>query len=234
MKTKIILSVAALSMLIIATVFVSCKKENNNPPTITLEGKSVWTIYLQANVTDPGAIAVDNSGNDLTASIVSNWNGSNPNQNLVGTYTITYFVSDAAGNTTSMTRTVIVTNADAFIHGKYNVTDILSYDTTATLHYSDTVSQSTSVYDGIVINNFGNFGKAVNVVATLNSNDSLIISPQTPTGMARTPINNGVYGLGTYNSTGILKINYTVIYGGTKNDTINGAATYTKVSSKKK
>ncbi|MGD0709850.1 MAG: immunoglobulin-like domain-containing protein [Bacteroidales bacterium] len=236
MKIKNILSVAALSMLVIAMVIISCKKENSIPPTITLNqpNENPWTIYLQANVTDPGATAVDNSGNSLTTSIVSDWNNSNPDQNSIGTYTITYFVSDAAGNTASTTRTVIVINPAPFVQGNYTVTDILSGDTSAIANYAVTVAQSSTVDDGITIANFGGFGASVNVLATLNaSNDSLTISPQSPAGMIRTPVTNGLHGSGTFNSTGILKINYTIVYSGTPNDTINGTATYTRVVKKK-
>jgi hypothetical protein len=85
----------------------------------------------------------------------------------------------------------------------------------------------------ISINNFGGFGAAVNVIATLNNHDSLIIPPQTPTGMLYAPVTNGLHGYGTFNSSGIIKINYTVDYGGTPDRSMNGSATYTKVSSKK-
>lgn len=230
MRTKIYLSLVALSMLLGALLFTSCKKTNYTQPTITLNGPAVMSIYLQAGVTDPGATAVDNSGNNLTVDIVSSWNGNNPNQNLVGTYTITYFVADATGNTNSVTRTVIVTNSAPNVLGGYLVSDILSGDTSATAHYGVTVSQSVNVNNGVTISNFGDFGTLVNVVATLNaSSDSLFIAPQSPTGMSRALISNGLSGSGIFNSSmGILKIKYTAIYSGTKNDTIIGTATYVK------
>ncbi len=231
MKTKVYLSFMALSMLFGALLINSCKKTNYTPPTIILNGPSVMSINLQAGVTDPGVTAVDNSGNNLTVDIVSSWNGKNPNQDEVGTYTITYFVADAIGNTNSITRTVIVTNSVTLSHGKYSVIDVLSGDTTATIHYTDTVATSVSVNNGVNISNFGGFGSLVNVVVTINaSSDSLFIAPQSPSGMSRSLISNGLSGSGTFNATmGILKIKYTAIYSGTKNDTINGTATYTKL-----
>ena len=75
------------------------------PPVISLVGSS--TIYLGVgdNFTDPGATASDNIDGDLTSSITSS---GTVNTATEGTYLITYTVSDAAGNSVSITRTVIV------------------------------------------------------------------------------------------------------------------------------
>ncbi|MGD0709847.1 MAG: immunoglobulin-like domain-containing protein [Bacteroidales bacterium] len=234
MKTKILLSVAALSILISATEFTSCKKqENNTPPTITLDGQNPWTIYLQSGATDPGITAIDNSGNSIPT-YISSWSSTNPNQNQTGTYTITYSVVDANGNTATATRTVIVVNQAQFLQGNYNVSDVLSGDASSNIYYIATVNSSSTENNSISIANFGGFGTTVNVMVTLSSSNELIISPQTPKGMVPSPINNGLQGSGTVNSTGILSINYTVDYGGIPDYTINGTAVYTRGANKKK
>ena len=61
---------------------------------------------MGGSYSDPGATASDNIDGNITSSIVT----VNPvNTAVVGTYTVTYNVSDAAGNAaTQVTRTVYV------------------------------------------------------------------------------------------------------------------------------
>ncbi|MFH1985857.1 MAG: immunoglobulin-like domain-containing protein [Pseudomonadota bacterium] len=75
-------------------------------PIITLTGSSPTTVELSSIYTDAGATASDNYDGNITAKIVT----TNPvNANAVGSYTVTYNVSDAAGNAaTAVTRTVVV------------------------------------------------------------------------------------------------------------------------------
>jgi hypothetical protein len=227
MKNKILLSLVTLSILFSATVFTSCNKTNTNPPSITQNGQNPMTIYLQSGATDPGITAVDNSGNSIS-SFISNWSNTNPNQNITGTYTITYNVTDVNGNSVSAARTVVVENQAQPIQGRYNVSDVWTGSTTNNLNYVDTVIVSSTLNNNISIANFGGFGPTVKVYATLSSNNTLIIFPQTPRGMNPAPIINGLHGTGTVNSNGILSINYTVDYGGTPDYSINGTATYTR------
>ena len=74
-------------------------------PVITLTGSNA-TVNQYATYTDAGATATDSREGSLTSSIVTN----NPvNTAVPGTYTVTYNVSDAAGNAaTQVSRTVIV------------------------------------------------------------------------------------------------------------------------------
>lgn len=78
-------------------------------PIITLSGDAVVSITAGATYNDAGATASDIADGDITASIVT----VNPvDINTVGAYTITYNVSDAAGNAaTEVTRTVNVNAA---------------------------------------------------------------------------------------------------------------------------
>ena len=64
-------------------------------PVITLTGSAEVSLELGSTYTDAGVTAVDNIDGDITSSIVT----VNPvDANTVGTYTVTYNVSDAAGN----------------------------------------------------------------------------------------------------------------------------------------
>ena len=65
------------------------------------------SLELGSTYTDAGATAVDNIDGDITANIVT---VNSVDVNTVGTYTVTYNVSDAAGNAaTQVTRTVNIT-----------------------------------------------------------------------------------------------------------------------------
>jgi len=75
-------------------------------PVITLVGENPVNIYVGDTYTDAGATAMDGTDGNITANITT----VNPvDINIVGTYAITYNVTDAAGNhATEATRTVNV------------------------------------------------------------------------------------------------------------------------------
>jgi hypothetical protein len=74
-----------------ATVTVA----DQTAPLITLLGAAAITLNVGAPFTDPGATANDNVDGDLTLAIVT---GGAVNTGVVGLYTLTYDVSDAADN----------------------------------------------------------------------------------------------------------------------------------------
>ncbi len=78
-------------------------------PVIHLVGDAVVSVELGSDYTDAGATASDNLDGDITASIVT----VNPvDVNTVGTYTITYNVTDSSGNAAlEVTRTVTVSES---------------------------------------------------------------------------------------------------------------------------
>jgi hypothetical protein len=76
-------------------------------PVITLTGSATINIAVGGTYSDPGLTASDNVDGDITSSVVVA--GDVVNVNTVGTYIVTYNVSDAAGNAaTQVIRTVIV------------------------------------------------------------------------------------------------------------------------------
>ena len=83
-------------------------------PVITLSGNNPMNVIVGSTFTDPGATATDDRDGTLTSSIVTT---GTVNANAVGTYTLTYSVSDVAKNKATLTRTVIVKYADT-----YNIT----------------------------------------------------------------------------------------------------------------
>ena len=79
---------------------------DNTSPIITLLGESVVTVEVGSNYVDAGATATDDVDGDLTASIITS---SGVDISTVGTYLVTYNVSDTAGNAaTEVIRTVNV------------------------------------------------------------------------------------------------------------------------------
>ena len=76
-------------------------------PVITLVGDATVSLELGSTYTDAGATAVDNIDGTITSNIAT---VNTVDVNTVGTYSVTYNVSDAAGNSaTQVTRTVTIT-----------------------------------------------------------------------------------------------------------------------------
>ena len=93
---------------VIRTISVSAGNSSSDTtaPVITLTGSSTINLPLGDTFTDPGATATDDVDGDLTSSITTS---GTVNTSTAGTYIIAYSVSDAASNTASVNRTVIVT-----------------------------------------------------------------------------------------------------------------------------
>ena len=74
-------------------------------PEITLNGKDTLYAYVNDNVEDSGAKAIDNCDGDITSNIKVE-NG--VNKDKVGNYTIKYIITDKAGNSSEIERKVII------------------------------------------------------------------------------------------------------------------------------
>lgn len=161
---KILLSVAALTMIIGATLLTSCNPEDTTAPVITLTGDNPLERYIGQAYVESGATANDNEDGDLTSSIVTT---GTVNVNLKGTYTVTYTVSDAAGNTASKTRTVNVVNSLENMAGSYTVSGtfdgILDPDYT-----TETVTTSTTFNNRFFVSHLADYQNAL-VYANVSS-----------------------------------------------------------------
>jgi hypothetical protein len=93
------------------TVFVNDGRGNfgsgdSTPPTLALRGEPTINITIDAPFTDPGVTATDTVDGDLTSRVVA---AGAVNTTVLGSYTITYSVTDLSGNAaTPVTRTVNV------------------------------------------------------------------------------------------------------------------------------
>lgn len=81
-------------------------------PELMLFGDDTVVITLGQKFNDPGWKAIDEMDGDLTEEVQVH---KDYDTNVPGVYTITYKVSDAAGNVTSVTRTLIVKEASGDI-----------------------------------------------------------------------------------------------------------------------
>ncbi len=89
------------------TVIIEGSGPDTTPPVITLNGASTVNVTQGGTYTELGATATDNIDGDISANIVIG--GDTVNTSVLGTYVITYNVSDAAGNNAAeVTRTVSV------------------------------------------------------------------------------------------------------------------------------
>ena len=97
-----------LSLLIFACSSDDSDDNSNNnttTPIITILGQANVTFFQGTPYTDAGATATDDIDGNLTSSIVTS---GTVNVNSIGTYTITYSVSNSAGNTGTASRKVNV------------------------------------------------------------------------------------------------------------------------------
>lgn len=109
MNLKSILKISTKVLLVssfVFTAFVQMAYADTVKPVITLVGSSNPSIPMSVAFVDTGATAADDEDGDITASIVI---VNNVNMSAPGVYTVTYNVSDAAGNLADqVTRTVTV------------------------------------------------------------------------------------------------------------------------------
>jgi hypothetical protein len=81
---------------------------DSTPPSISLIGDDPLFIDVGATFIDPGATVTDNVDTNLVATVTGNVDTGTP-----GDYILSYGASDLSGNTTTVTRTVTVSNAIA-------------------------------------------------------------------------------------------------------------------------
>ncbi len=77
-------------------------------PNLMLKGKQFTTLVLGSNYTETGYQAIDNCDGDITSQVKVS---GEVNSNKLGTYTLTYQVSDSSGNEATIVRTVQVVSS---------------------------------------------------------------------------------------------------------------------------
>ncbi|MDI1495562.1 MAG: DEAD-box helicase [Cenarchaeum symbiont of Oopsacas minuta] len=160
-------------------------------PVITLINPNDNTIRLGATYVDPGATVVDASY-DGNQTIYSN---NSVNTNVAGNYTLSYTVSDLAGNTQNITRNVTV------IDLSINITSLTinsDNDNSSYAKAGDTLTIHLSVNDTITSNTV-DILLDQDISATV-TNDTLTAFTTVPTSAVE---NNATFSINITNSLGV-------------------------------
>ncbi|HOY32018.1 MAG TPA: DUF5011 domain-containing protein [Bacteroidales bacterium] len=182
----------------------SCKKNDTTVPVITLQGANPHVVILgsASAYADAGAVATDDTDGSLTIT-----SSGTVNMKSAGEYTLTYSCADAAGNTASATRKVIV-DAAPFLSGNYQIVNYIGAEVDTT--YIDTISFTDTTNNIILFTKFAGIENA-SVYATLN--DTVILVPTQTKFCGAIPENKTFYGSGTFSSDSIIIINYFISNG---------------------
>jgi hypothetical protein len=109
-------------------------------PIITLNGNATITINIGSTYSDAGATAIDDVDGDVTNKIVTT---GTVNPSVVGSYIITYTVTDNAGNTATLTRTVNVID---------NILPTVTFGTNGNTAYAKSYSTTVTASDNVAVN----------------------------------------------------------------------------------
>lgn len=166
-------------------------------PEITVLGKNPDTLQRTTSYVDAGATAVDDRDGNITSQIT---NVSNLDSSKTGTYTITYSVSDLAGNSQTAVRTVVVINKTSVIEVNGIASNISVYPSPAYAELNINIENINQLPAQLVITDI--LGKEImkQTINAKNFNEQLNISQ----------LNNGVYLLNISNANGMQTIKFMV------------------------
>ncbi len=116
--------------------------EDTTAPTISLVGAESINIEVGSNYADAGASATDDV--DGTVNVLSS---GTVDTSALGSYTITYTASDAAGNTSTATRTIAVVDTTAPV---ITLTGNANVSLLAGESYTDAGASATDAYEGSI------------------------------------------------------------------------------------
>jgi plastocyanin len=143
---------ASTSQAVTGTITVNAAvTADTTPPVISLLGSSTINLNVGDTFTDPGVTANDDVDGDVTLSITAS---GIVDTSTAGTYVITYSVTDTAGNTTTVDRTIVVStvassysisvtassNADYTLSGTDANGSVSGNDVSITINTGDTLN----------------------------------------------------------------------------------------------
>ncbi|HRZ42821.1 MAG TPA: DUF5011 domain-containing protein [Bacteroidales bacterium] len=220
-KLSVILGVVAAMLM----VFSACETDDLVNPVITLTGADTIEIVLNdaAGFTDPGATATDDKDGDLTAQIIKT---GTVDVAKIGSYELTYSVSDNAGNQATVKRIVNVIVEQATYAGIWNVTEVITgSNPDPNWVYSATVAASGTDVMKLIITNFGGFAN-FNANITFDKFGNFTIPNQAVIGAPEAATIEGEGTSTTSDDGTTLTINYKVEWATSGTD--HSAGTWTK------
>ena len=223
---KSILKISGICALL-TIAFIACKTdEDTTAPVITLDGSNPYILENIGDAyVDPGFTATDNEDGTITSKVVAT---STVNEDLAGTYTIDYSVSDGAGNSTTVTRTVIVQNSletnNPQYKGKFGVSETCTPGGPG--NYFDTLSFNITINNRIWFTRFANYTNG-KVYADINGGTVTVPQQNVTCGMNPQPSRqfSGSGSISTVSGTTTMVLNITEVTNGT---TTTCTETYTK------
>ena len=153
-------------------IFIGCKKRDDIPPTLTLNGSDTVFQVLNSTYKDAGATATDDIDGNITSNI---YISDKVNEDKIGEYTVTYHVVDEAGNEAyPITRRVFVYNQGYIYSGVYSLIESLLYPGNDNCLYDVFINVDSTVNFGLTFNTFAcDFGQPVFVQVT----DTVVVMP---------------------------------------------------------
>ncbi|MFZ4797168.1 MAG: immunoglobulin-like domain-containing protein [Bacteroidia bacterium] len=166
-------------------------------PVITITGKIQDTLMQGKTYVDAGATATDNIDGNITNKITK---VSTLDSSKLGTYTITYSVSDLAGNTESAVRTIVVIKNTGVNEVNKIASNINVYPSPAFAELNVSIENINQLPAQLVITDI--LGKEImkQTINAKNFNEVLNISL----------LNNGVYILNISNANGMQTVKFMV------------------------
>ncbi len=166
-------------------------------PVITILGKNPDTLQRTNSYIDAGATAIDNIDGIITSKITK---VSTIDSSKTGTYTITYSVSDLAGNMQTAVRTVVVINKTNVNEVNGIASNISVYPSPAYAELNINIENINQLPAQLVITDI--LGKEImkQTINAKNFNEQLNISQ----------LNNGVYLLNISNANGMQTVKFMV------------------------
>lgn len=147
---------------------------SNGAPTIFLSAGDTVVHTLNSPWFDPGYTATDPEDGDLTSQVQVT---GSVNVNLMGSYLLTYEVTDSDGTTTTVTRLVRVLNNVVFLNGQYTCTTFIPGQ--PVLSWITTISASTTVNNDFKVFKISDFFGADPLITFDPATDSIFMAPQT-------------------------------------------------------
>ena len=190
--------IVSCAILLISIGFVSCDKDNNAPPTLTLNGATTQTLCLGDAYTELGASAVDANGDKVEVTITSN-----VDSNAIGNYVVEYTTTDVNGNIASAQAAINIEFCLTSLYGEYSV----SHDCTAMSQ--NLISDTQTIKLGSGENQFiiENFNSVLNeVTGSIDLTAMTVTIPEETIGMSGVDVT--ISGTGTINNNGDIEITY--------------------------